>query len=124
MRMTAWRSVAAVALIGAMVGACSMPTSSPVPALTVDHPTVTVSPAVGLKDGQLVEVSVTGFGVGGKVRLSECASAEAATDFGCGAELAAQAFLVTDDNRAGAGSLTVRATAAGMTPSAGPGTPA
>jgi neocarzinostatin family protein len=122
-RTTAWRSVAAVALIGGTVGACSVPTSSTVPALTVDHPTVTVSPAVRLKDGQVVKVSVTGFGVGGKVLLSECASAEAATDLGCGVELAAQPFLVTDENRAGAGSLTVRASAAGTALSAGPRTP-
>jgi hypothetical protein len=122
-RTTAWRSVAAVALIGAIVGACSVPTSSVVPALTVDHPTVTVTPAVHLKDGQVVEVSVTGFGLGGKVLLSECVSAEAATDSGCGVELAEQAFLVTDENRAGAGSLTVRASAAGTTPSTEPRTP-
>jgi Neocarzinostatin family len=118
-----WRSVAAVALTGAIVGACSVPTSSSVPALTVDHPTLAVSPAVGLKDGQVVQVSVAGFGVGGKVFLSECASAEAASYLGCGAELAAQTFLVTDENRAGAASLTVRASAAGKAPSTGPLTP-
>ena len=104
------------------------PTSSPsawaaetvVPALTVDHPTVTISPSAHLKDGQTVEVRVTGFGVGGKVWLSECSSAAAATDLGCGVDLAAQPFLVTDDNRGGSASLVVRATALGRAPSAGP----
>lgn len=84
-----------------------------VPALTVDHPTVTITPPSHLKDGQTVEVSVTGFGVGGKVWLSGCASASAVTDLGCGAQLAAQSFLVTDDTRAGSASLVVRAEAAG-----------
>jgi Neocarzinostatin family len=60
-----------------------------VPALTVDHPTVTFYPSTGLIDGQEVTVHVTGFGVGGKVRLSECATAAAATALGCGAQPAA-----------------------------------
>ena len=82
-----------------------------VPALTVDDPTVTVVPATNLRDGQTVEVRITGFGVGGKVYLSECSSAEVATDLGCGAELAAQTLFVTDDSRAAIGSFTVTATA-------------
>ena len=94
-----------------------------VPALTVDHPTVTISPSTHLKDGQTVEVRVTGFGVGGKVWLSECSSAAAATDLGCGVDLAAQPFLVTDDFRAGSASLVVRASAPGRAPSVGPASP-
>jgi len=94
-----------------------------VPALTVDHPTVTITPSSHLKEGQTVEVRVTGFGVGGKVWLSECASATAATDLGCGAQLAAQAFLVTDDSRAGSASLVVRAEAAGKPLAANPISP-
>jgi hypothetical protein len=98
----------------------SAPTASEtlVPALTVDHPTVTITPPNHLKDGQTVEVRVTGFGVGGKVWLSECASASVATDLGCGAQLAAQPFLVTDDTRAGSASLVVRAEASGKPVSA------
>ena len=94
-----------------------------VPALTVDHPTVTISPSTHLKDGQTVEVRVTGFGVGGKVWLSECASAAAATDLGCGEQLAGQPFLVTDDRRAGAASLVVRASAPGEALSASRASP-
>jgi len=51
-------------------------------ALTVDHPTVTISPSTNLRDGQTVEVRVTGFGVGVKVFLSECAATMAVTDLG------------------------------------------
>jgi hypothetical protein len=77
------------------------------PAVTATRPSVTVTPATGLFDGQSVEVRVSGFGVGGKVWLSECASAQDASPLGCGAQLAAQPFLVTDDSRAGAAGFTV-----------------
>jgi hypothetical protein len=93
-----------------------------VPALTVDHPMVTISPSTHLKDGQTVEVRVTGFAVGGKVWLSECASAAAATDLGCGEQLAAQPFLVTDDNRSGRATLVVRSSASAKALLAGPAT--
>lgn len=88
------------------------PSGSEVPALTVDHPQVTVTPATNLHDGETVTVQLTGFGVGGKVFLSECATAAAASDLGCGAELAAQPFVVTDDTRAGSTSLVVKSRAA------------
>jgi photosystem II stability/assembly factor-like uncharacterized protein len=81
------------------------------PALTVDHPAVSVSPSRHLRDGQMVGVRVTGFAVGGKVFLSECASVAVASDLGCGAELAAQPFLVTDDGRTGRATFTVSASA-------------
>lgn len=84
---------------------------TPPPALTVDHPALVVSPSSHLRDGQAVEVRVTGFGVGGKVFLSECASAAAASDLGCGAQLAAQTLLVTDDSRAGHASFIVSSSA-------------
>ncbi len=57
-------------------------------------------------------VRVAGFGVGGKVFLSECASAADATDLGCGAQLAGQPFLGTDATRAGEGTFTVQSHAA------------
>jgi hypothetical protein len=91
-----------------------------VPALTVQDPRVTITPNTHLVEGQTVAVQVTGFGVGGKVFVSECSSAAEATDLGCGAELAAQPFLVTDDNRTGSINFQVRATAAGRAPSGGP----
>ena len=46
-----------------------------VPPLTVEHPTVIVIPSGGLHDGQTVVVRVTGFGLGGEVYVSECATA-------------------------------------------------
>ncbi|HEY5989280.1 MAG TPA: hypothetical protein VIV12_23305, partial [Streptosporangiaceae bacterium] len=61
----------------------------------------------GLRNGQRVTVRVTGFAVGGKVFLSECATSAAATPAGCGPQLAAQPFLVTGNNRAGSGTFTV-----------------
>jgi prolyl-tRNA editing enzyme YbaK/EbsC (Cys-tRNA(Pro) deacylase) len=100
-----------------------VPTQSSVPALTVDHPTVTVTPATGLVDGQLVRISVVGFGVGGTVRLSECASAAAATDLGCGAQLAAQTLLATDDARAGSALFIVHAAASGRPLAEAPASP-
>jgi hypothetical protein len=80
--------------------------------LSVHHPRLTISPSTNLYDGETVEVRVTGFGVGGKVWLSECASGAVATDLGCGRDLAGQLFLVTDDSRAGQSPLVVTAHAA------------
>lgn len=115
-------------LVALVVDACAMPapssapatvsspstaptaavTAPPVPALTVDHPTVTVVPATHLRDGQLVDVRVTGFGVGGLVRVSECLAADA-SDLGCGGELASQTLLATDEQRTGHVSFVVHA---------------
>ncbi len=83
-----------------------------VPALTVDHPMVIVTPSSGLHDGQTVVVRVTGFGVGGEVHLSECATAAAVTNLGCGVELAAQTLLVSNDDRSGSATFVVHARAA------------
>jgi photosystem II stability/assembly factor-like uncharacterized protein len=120
-----WRSlVPGTATAGPSASALPSPTATlvpsdqPVPALTVDHPTLTVSPASHLTDGQTVEVRVTGFGLGGKVWLSECASAADATSIGCGRDLAGQLFLVTDDSRAGSSTFTVSAKAPIKYPSA------
>jgi hypothetical protein len=78
-----------------------------VPAVSVDNPRVTVTPSTKLQDGQTVEVTVRGFGVGGKVLLSECASIADATSTGCGPEMAREVFLVTDDNRSGRSAFVV-----------------
>ena len=79
---------------------------------------LTVSPASHLTDGQTVEVRVTGFGVGGKVWISECASAADASSLGCGRDLAGQLFLATDDSRAGSSTFMVSAKAPIKYPSA------
>jgi Protein of unknown function (DUF4232) len=101
---------AVLVALAAWVGA-SQAASSRVPALTADHPTVTVVPDRVL-DGEVVAVRVTGFGVGGKVWLSECDSLRDASALGCGTQLAAMALLVTDNQRSGTGPFTVQASAA------------
>ncbi len=95
-----WNAVAAWPLPAATAAASSAP-GSLAPTLTANQPRVAVTPSSGLRDGQAVHVRVSGFGVGGKVWISECASARDASDLGCGAQLAAQPFLVTDKSRAG-----------------------
>lgn len=71
--------------------------SSAVPALQTHNPKVVVSPSANLVDGEKVQVTVTGFGAEGKLFLSECASAGDANSAGCGEQLAAQPFIITDD---------------------------
>ena len=90
----------------------SAPASTTVPALTVQDPTVHVSPSTGLHDGQTITVAVTGFGVGAKVWLSECASATDVSGEGCGAQLAAQTLLATGDDRSGSTTFVVHRDAA------------
>ena len=57
---------------------------------------VTVTPWVGLHDGQQVEVTVRGFPPGWKVHLSECLTPLEANKLGCGSQLAAQPFGLSD----------------------------
>jgi hypothetical protein len=112
-------SLLLLSFISAMVAACaptlpSTPSTSStsVPAITVDNPAMTISPRINLQDGQTVVVTVTGFGVGGKVWLSECATAADVTGLGCRLPLSDQPLLVTDDNRTGTATFAVRANAA------------
>jgi hypothetical protein len=77
----------------------------------VDDPAVSVSPNTGLHDGQVVRVSVTGFGANGKAFISECDHAEDANYLGCGSQLAAQPFVVTNAQRSGSIDYTVRSEA-------------
>jgi len=78
-----------------------------VPAVTTVNPKVTATPDKELVDGERITVDVTGFGVGAKVWLSECATARDVTDRGCGPQLPAQTLLVTGDDRAGSASFVV-----------------
>lgn len=64
-----------------------------------------VSPTANLRNGEIVQVSVSGFPPG-KVFLSECASDADVNALGCGAQLAAQPF-VEIDNGAGTESFNV-----------------
>lgn len=72
-----------------------------VPALQTHNPKVLVTPSANLTQGQQIRVSVTGFGVGGKFFLSECATSSDANSSGCGRQLAAQPFGVTNSSGAG-----------------------
>jgi Domain of unknown function (DUF4232)/Neocarzinostatin family len=75
-------------------------------------PMVAVAPSTDLVDGGWVKASVTGFGVAQKVYLSECDSAEEANALGCGSQLAAQPFILTDGHGSGSTSFVVRTEAA------------
>ena len=86
-----------------------------IPALHAPDPKVTVAPSRDLRNGQKVTVSVTGFDSGGMFFLSECASAFDANSAGCGHQLAAQPFGVTDNNGSGSYDFTV-STSAGVKP--------
>jgi hypothetical protein len=73
-------------------------------------PKVAIAAVGTLTDGQTVRVAVSGFW--GKVWLSECATASDASSGGCGSQLAAQPFLITDDSGNGSATFVVRAAAA------------
>lgn len=106
------------ALIGAVALLTSCGTSEPrvfhsssttttvAPAAT-QNPKVQVTPSTNLKDGEMVEVEVTGFEIGGKFFVSECATAADANSDGCGTQLAAQPFGLTNNSRAGSQGFTV-----------------
>ncbi len=103
-RWAMWTDVAAATPTLDVLDLSAVPVA---PAVTAPHPSVSVSPASGLFDGQTVAVHLSGFGVGGKIWLSECASAQDASSLGCGRPLPEQPFLVTGDARSGDGSFTV-----------------
>lgn len=86
--------------------------ATPAAAVQTHNPKVEVTPSADLSDGERVEVAVTGFGVGGKFFLSECASAARANSLGCGPQLAAQPFGVTNNSGAGSFGFTVTSMAA------------
>ena len=78
-------------------------------------PVVHVTPASNLHSGETVIVTVRGFDIGGKFFMSECATAADANEGGCGAELAAEPFGVTDVT--GSGRITfVLSSRAGVRP--------
>lgn len=64
-------------------------------------PVLQVTPATNLHNGQTVTVRVRGFDIGAKFFLSECARSADANQGGCGEQLAAQPFGITDVTGAG-----------------------
>jgi hypothetical protein len=82
---------------------------------SIRSPALTITSSTGLRNGQVIEVHVSGFSIGEKVFLSECGSESDANDAGCGQQLAAQPFLVTNAKRNGSGTFRVT-TVAGTRP--------
>lgn len=76
-------------------------------------PTINVTPSINLRGGEQVVVRVRGGDPGGKFFVSECATAADASVNGCGDQLAAQPFGVTDES--GAGSITFHVQARAVT---------
>lgn len=91
-------------------------TSDTSPADTTVRPKVTVTPDHNLFDGERVTVNVTGYGVGGKVFLSECASAADVSGLGCPRQLAEQPFTFTGNDRSWSGPFVIHAHASTKTP--------
>lgn len=100
-------------------GGSSSPAASHPPTSTTARPSirlmaerVTVTPRTSLQDGQQVTVSVKGFLPTAKFYLSECQTPTQANRLGCGEQLAAQPFGLTDENGQGSVSFTVQSSAA------------
>ena len=64
-------------------------------------------PSTNLVDGEKIKVTVTGFEKGGKLFVSEGATAADASSAGCGEQLAAQPFIITDDSGDGTETFSV-----------------
>jgi hypothetical protein len=75
-------------------------------------PRITVQPSTGLRNDERVTVSVSGFGIGAKFWVSECASTSDVTAQGCGLQLAAQPFGLTGMQGSGSYEFTVSTRAA------------
>jgi hypothetical protein len=71
----------------------------------------TVAPSTDLEDAQPVTVSVKGFLPNRKFYLSECLTPTELNALGCGAQLAAQPFGLTDANGTGSTTFTVHSAA-------------
>jgi hypothetical protein len=72
---------------------------------------LTVTPSIDLQDAQQVRVSVKGFLPNRKFYLSECLSPTELTALGCGAQLAAQPFGLSDASGNGSTTFTVHSAA-------------
>jgi hypothetical protein len=108
--MQSHRILLAMGALSSLLGACGQTRGSSTSTTVARHPMVTVMPDSGLRDGQTVRVTVSGFPPG-KAFLSECASLSGANPIGCGAQLAAQPFVVIE-NGGGTVSFTVTVRAA------------
>lgn len=80
--------------------------------ITGRTPILHVTPSNNLHSGEKVVVTVSGFDIGGKFFLSECAKEADVSAGGCGEQLAAQPFGVLDMTGAGTYSFVLRTRAA------------
>ncbi len=87
--------------------------------IAASTPRVSVTPSTHLHDGQRVRVQVSGLDIEAKYFVSECATAAPANDNGCGQQLAAQAFSLTDVSGQGYMTFQVHPEAFGARYSAG-----
>ena len=84
------------------------------------HSHVSVTPSSQLRNGQKVRVTVSGFGLGAKFFVSECADATDVTAAGCGGQLALQDFGLTNMIGDGSYVVTLKNVAATGTSPSGP----
>ena len=103
---------AAVRAAQAAAGNAATSTMAAAPTSTAATVVLHAAPATNLHDGEVVQVTVSGFPPG-KVFLSECAAAADVNALGCGAQLAEQQFVVIG-NGVATGSFTVTIQAASM----------
>jgi len=110
--LAGWRLITAATVVVMTVLGPSVAWAASAPS-TVGTTTalLTVTPAQGLHDGEAVTVALRGFPDGAKAYLSECATAGDVNKLGCGDQLAAQPFIVTDPSGAGTRSFVIHAAA-------------
>ncbi len=81
----------------------------PAELVSAPSPAVRLSAPGPFTDGQHVTITVTGFPVSAKVYLSECATPRDVRPTGCGSQLAAEPFALTDNTGTGTTTITLRA---------------
>lgn len=106
--LVGWRLITATAVVVMTVLGPPVAWGESAPSTTA---VLTVTPARGLHDGETVTVALRGFPDGAKVYLSQCATAAEVNKLGCGDQLAAQPFIVTDPSGVGIRTFVVYAAA-------------
>jgi hypothetical protein len=103
-----------LALVGSVscTGQASPPVVDRTPSPPAARAAVSVMPATHLRPAQRVEVSISGFPAGAKVRLSQCALGSDANPHGCGDQLTLQPLMVTDQRGAAETAFMLRGLAA------------
>ena len=106
---------------GTGVSAPSTSTTASVSISVAHNSKVAVTPSTNLHNGQDITVTLSGFGKGSRVWLSECAEAGLSGSIpaeGCGPQLAAEPFTIVDNSGSGSMAFVASATAGNNIPSA------